>query len=337
MKKEQQAEQQYVKIVLPSKAATASVHDISQTLQFSGNIDAVKRVAIAPTTPGRIQQILVNEGDNVKAGQLLVRMDDYQLQQSIANLGQLKSDYDRIKTLYEKGSATAQQYGQIKAGYEAALAGTELLRSSVELRAPYSGTIIGKYLNDGEIYNGTPSSDGFAAVVALAQLQLMKIEVMVPEQDFVFIKQGQTARITVDAFPDTVFEGKVSTVNPALNRTSRTSRVTIEIKNSSLMLKPGMFARVQIVSRVYKNVLAVPSTAVINRDGEKVVFTVERQPVPFETTPKMVTVTTGAVTDDYTEITSGLPEGSLVLTENNVSIVEKTIINVTSIISDNKE
>jgi membrane fusion protein, multidrug efflux system len=320
-------------IYLPVKASAAAYRDVTQALNFSGNIDAFRRAAIAPAVMGsRVMKIFVEEGSSVKEGQLLVRMEDFQLRQSAAQMSQLESDYKRMSALYSKGSVTAQQYEQVSSGFNAAVAGYELLKNSVELRAPFSGTVIGKYVNEGEVYTGAPGYDGISGVLSIAQLGRMKIEVMVPEQDFVLLRPGQTAQVKTDAYPGVDFEGKIFTVNPALNRMSRTSRVAVEINNDKQMLKPGMFAKVEIVTNSLKNVLAVPATAVVMRNGEANVFTVQRQDqLPYTTTPALVKVKTGLVTDAYAQILEGINEGTVVLTDNNVSLVNGTNIRVTEI------
>ena len=321
------------KIYLPVRAAAAAKRDIIQALNFSGNIDAFRRAAIAPAVMGsRVMRIYVEEGASVKEGQLLVKMEDFQLRQSAAQMSQLESDYKRMSALYSKGSVTAQQYEQVSSGFNAAAAGYDLLKNSVELRAPFAGTVIGKYVNEGEVYTGSPGYDGISGVLSIAQLGRMKIEVMVPEQDFVLLHPGQPAQVKTDAYPGLDFEGKIFTVNPALNRMSRTSRVAVEIKNDKQMLKPGMFAKVEIVTNSLKNVLAVPATAIVTRNGEPNVFIVKRQDnIPYQTTPTIVKVKTGLVTDTYAQILEGIDEGAIVLTDNNVSLVNGTNIRVTEI------
>jgi len=321
------------KIVLPVRGAVAVNRDIVQTLNFSGNIDAFRRAAIAPAVMGsRVLKIHAEEGQAVREGQLLVLMEDFQLRQSEAQLKQLEADFKRMEALHSRGSVTPQQFEQVRTGYTAARAGYELLKNSVELRAPFSGTVIGRYVNEGEVYTGAPGVDGISGVLAIAQLGRMKIEVMVPEQDFVFLRPGQIAHVRTDAYPDTVFEGRIFTVNPALNRMSRTSRVAIEIRNDRQMLKPGMFAKVEIVTSSLKDVLAVPATAIVMRDGEPHVFTVENGSTPFITTPTLVKVRTGMVTDKDAQILDGISEGTVVLTDNNVSLSNSTGIRVMSII-----
>jgi RND family efflux transporter MFP subunit len=326
------------KIVLPVKAAVAVKRDVVQTLSFSGNIDAFRRAAIAPAVMGsRVLRIYVEEGQAVNEGQLLVRMEDFQLRQSGAQLEQLEADHKRMSALYSRGSVTAQQYEQVNSGYAAAKAGYELLKNSVELRAPFAGTVIGKYVNEGEVYSGAPGYDGISGVLSIAQLGRMKIEVMVPEQDFVLLRPGQAAQVKTDAYPDKVFDGTIFTVNPALNRLSRTSRVTIEIKNDRQLLKPGMFAKVEIVTNSVKNVLAIPATAIISRDGEARVFTVDRQEsVPYVTKPVLVSVKTGLITDKDAQVLTGIDENMVVLTDNNVSLTNNTAIRVMEIKETNK-
>jgi RND family efflux transporter MFP subunit len=326
------------KIVLPVKAAVAVKRDVVQTLNFSGNIDAFRRAAIAPAVMGsRVLRIYVEEGQAVSEKQLLVRMEDFQLRQSAAQLEQLEADYKRMSSLYSRGSVTAQQYEQVNSGYAAAKAGYELLKNSVELRAPFAGTVIGKYVNEGEVYSGAPGYDGISGVLSIAQLGRMKIEVMVPEQDFVLLRPGQAAQVKTDAYPDKVFDGTIFTVNPALNRLSRTSRVTVEIKNDKQLLKPGMFAKVEIVTNSVKKVLAVPTTALVARNGATNVFVVDYQESqPYVTKPKLVGVKTGLVTDKDAQILEGIEENTVVLTDNNVSLTDNTAIRVMGITGDSK-
>ncbi len=328
---------EHEKITLTVRAAEAAHRDITERLRFSGTTDAFRRVSVAPASPGQIERIFVDEGQNVRHGQLLVKMDDRQLQAAGANLRQLRSEYERVKILKERGSATQQAYEQIESGYAAAMANYSLLQASVEIRAPYAGTIIGRHFNEGEIYSGMPGAAGSAAIVELAQLGKMKIEIMVPERGFIHLTPGQVASIKTTAYPDTVFEGKVHTVNPALNRMSRTSRVIVAIDNADHLLKPGMFAQVSIDINSKKNVLTVPSASLVRRNGETLVFTVESGETPFTTRPVPMSVTTGLVTEEFAEIVSGLNSGAVVLIENNVSLVEATDIQVVSIDMINKE
>jgi RND family efflux transporter MFP subunit len=319
-------------IVMPVLAAVAAKQDVTRALSFAGSMDASRRAAIAPSLMGsRILRIHAEEGQPVREGQVLVQMEGFRLEQIRAQLEQLEADYKRMETLRRTGGVTLQQYEQIRSAFQAAKAGHEEMMGSVELRAPFAGTVIGRYANEGEVYIGRPGFDGTVGVLSIAQLNRMRIEVMVPEQFFSFLRPGQSAQVRVDVFPDTVFEGKIFTVNPSFNRLNRASRVVVEIANNRQLLKPGMIARVEIAAHSLKNVLAVPSTAIITRDYETYVFTVEDKPAPFTTTPSLVKVKPGFATEHYTQIMEGIEEGMVVLTDNNISLTEETLVLVTDV------
>lgn len=320
-------------IVLPVTAVKVTRGRIENFLTYTGSIDAVTRVVIAPAVPGRIEKILVDEGRFVSAGQVLVRMDDKQLIQVKASYETAEKTYARIKALHERGSATVQQLEQAGAAFEAAKAGYEQMLSSVELRAPFSGTIIGKYYNDGEIYSTMkPGPEGLGAILSLAKLNKMKIEVKVPELDYARISTGIPAFISVDALATRNFTGKVSKVSPALDMRSRTATITIEIDNDQKTIRPGMFARVRIVTEYKDSVLIVPTKALVTRNDSTFVFKVKTGTVPYETRPIPLSVHQGLTNAEFSEVSSeGLDVSDLVLMENNVSLTAETAIKVTAI------
>ena len=323
------------KIVLPVSGAVAVKRDVVRSLNFSGNIDAHRRAAVAPAPAAagsRIVRIYVEEGQAVAEGQLLVRLEDYQLQQLEAQVAQFEADFNRMASLYSRGSVPAQQYEQAGSALASARAGRDMLKNSIELRAPFSGTIIGRYINEGEIYMGKPGYDGTVGVLSIAQLDRMEIVVMASEQELVHLRYGQPARVTLSAFPERVFEGKVTTINPSINRKSRTANVTIAITDKKKELRPGMFARVEIAVKTVNNVLAVPLTAVMVRgDTAAYVFTVENKETPFKTTPKLTRIKAGLTTLQYVEILEGISEQAIVLIDNHVHLTDETEILVTEI------
>ncbi len=316
-------------IEIPVKARRTSVELIRDYLTFTGSIDAVQRAAIAPAMPGKIQRIFVEEGQTVSKGTILVKMDDKQLIQAESRYLTVKADYERMRALRDNGSITPQQLEQIEAGYTAAKAAWEMTMQSAILEAPFSGTIIGKYYNNEEIYSGMkPTPDGTGAIVSLAQLDAMKIEVNVPERDFPKISKGQHALVELEAYPDRVFEGKVTGINAALDMRSRAAKVKVEIRNTGRLLKPGMFAKIKIIMTEKSNALVVPSSAIVSREGEKSVFVVANGTSPFSTKTTLKKVTTGIVTLDYSEITFGIAKGDLVVYEGNASLDNGTNVRV---------
>jgi RND family efflux transporter MFP subunit len=231
---------------------------------------------MAPSTPGRVDKIYVEVGDRVQKGQRLFLMDRSQYYASKIQLANLEKDVARMDTLMKVGSIKAQTYDQTKAQYEVTKTNVDFMEQNTLLEAPFGGIITGKYLEDGELYSGAPSSSGKSAVVTLMQINPVKIIVSVSEQYFPLIKRGMQARVTADVYPDREFEGTIFRVHPTINPMSRTFSAEITIPNGKELLRPGMFARVYIdMGEV--DAFVVPSNAVLIQEGtnDRYIFVVE--------------------------------------------------------------
>lgn len=333
-KKQEASEEVIDQIVLPVTAITVVKGTIEKFLTYTGNVDAAKRVEIAPLAPGRIIKILVDEGSRVRKGQLLVKMDDIAIASVRTGMEMAGKNLERTRALHAKGSMTDVQLEAAVSGYAQAKAAYEQVASNIELKAPFSGMIIGKYYNDGEVYSSMkPGPLGLGSILSLARLDKMKIEVKVPEQDFVQIKTGAPVVITVDALQGKTFEGAVSKISPALDMRSRTAKVTIEIENRDRQIRPGMFTRVRVITEEKNAVLKVPTQAVVMRNDSSFVFRVVKGEVPYSAKPEPVAVGLGMANADFTEILEGsINENDLILFENNVSLTKETAIKVTKIV-----
>jgi membrane fusion protein, multidrug efflux system len=333
-KKEEVNQEVIDQIVLPVTATKVVKGNIEKFLTYTGNVDAAKRVEIAPLAPGRIKQILVDEGSRVKKGQILVRMDDMAIASVKTGMEMAGKNLERTRALHAKGSMTDVQLEAAVSGYAQAKAAYEQVATNIELTAPFSGIIIGKYYNNGEVYSSMkPGPLGLGSILSLARLDKMKVEVKVPEQDFEKIKTGAPVEITVDALQDGTFEGTVSKISPALDMRSRTATVTIEIGNGDRRIRPGMFTRVRVITEEKNDVLRVPTQAVVMRNDSAFVFRVVKGEVPYAAKPEPVAVILGMDNDNFTEIREGtIHENDLILSENNVSLTKETAIKVTKII-----
>ncbi len=332
-KKDQSSAGAVEEIVIPVKATVVERGTINEYCTFTGTIDAVKRASIAPAVPGKIEKIMASEGMNVAHGQALVQMDGKQLQQAKIKYESVKADYDRLKALRERGSATPQQFEQMQAGFEAAQTAYDQMGESTYLNAPFSGTVIGKYYSEGDVYNSMrPGPDGVGAILTIAKLDEMKIDINVPENDYAKMKVGQRANIIIGALNDSSFSGRVSMVTPALDMMNRTAKISLSISNASGLLKPGMFASVKIITNSKSNALSVPSVAIVAIDGKAMVFEVPAGNPPFQCRPTPHEVTVGLHNEETTEISKGVAEGALIVVENNSALEAKTKINVTAVV-----
>jgi membrane fusion protein (multidrug efflux system) len=246
---------------------------IARTIDYTGTIQAFEEVNMAPSTPGRVDNIYVEVGDRVQKGQKLFLMDRSQYYASKIQLANLEKDLARMDTLMKVGSIKAQTYDQTKAQYEVTKTNVDFMEANTLLEAPFAGIITGKYLEDGELYSGAPGMSGKAAVVTLMQINPVKIIVSISEQNYPLIKKGMQARVTADVYPDREFEGRIFRIHPTIDPMSRTFNAEISIPNGTELLRPGMFVRVYIDMGEVE-AFVVPSNTVLVQEGtnERFIF-----------------------------------------------------------------
>lgn len=213
---------------------------------FTGTIQPYEIAHIGAAQPARIERILVDIGDTVRQGQLLVVMDRTQLQQAQVQYQMLKTDLDRLGALHSAGAVSQQSFEQLKVQYEIAKANMKNLTQFTEIRATIPGVILGRYQSPGEIFSMVPGISGKPAIVSIIQIQPVKIVLTLPEKFFSQIKAGLNVKVTADLFPNREFMGVVDKIYPTIERATSTFRVQVKFENDELKLRPGMFARVAI-------------------------------------------------------------------------------------------
>jgi membrane fusion protein (multidrug efflux system) len=247
---------------IPVKVMELSIEPITVTQTVTSTVVAFEETYLSPALSGRIRSVKVDVNDRVRKGQLLVEMDQTTLQ-----FQQLNTDLERMDTLLQYGSVTQQAYDQMKAQVET----TELILQNLEentlLRAPYSGIITGKYYNDGELYSPTPNTPvGKAALISMIQIDPVKVLVNLSETYLPLVKEGMTATVTTDVYPDLTFSGKIFRIHPTVSAASRTFAAEVKIPNRQGKLAPGMFARVSLEMGESEG-LMVPSISVLQQSG----------------------------------------------------------------------
>jgi HlyD family secretion protein len=347
--------------------------DLTSTVSASGEVKPKKNINISAQVPGRIIKIGVEEGQEVKAGDFLLKLDSTQyeanadrdrnfIQSSMAELIQAetrlardKSAYDRQKKLYEEDLISKDTLEGVKSQYDVDQAQVNAIRFQIKqaeaslkstldnlnktiFNAPIAGMITSLKVEEGETaIIGTMNNPG-TVLMTLADLSIMEVEVQVDETDVIGIKLGQEANVRVDAFPDTVFKGKVTEIgSSALQKvTGGTStqeakdfKVVVTLENPSQRLKPGLSASADIITATRKNVLAVPISSLVLRDRpaapgdrpdakkeEEGVYTVDNSRVKFQTVEKGIS---GGM---FIEIVSGLKENQEIVTGPYASLRE---------------
>jgi HlyD family secretion protein len=199
---------------------------------------------------------------------------------------------------------------------EALLAQEQIRLQNTLIVAPFQGEIIRKYVDAGALVSSS------TPIVNLVHTMTLKIVANVLERDIPLLKPGMKAKIQAEAYPGKVFEGKVARVNTGLELSTRTLQAEIEIPNSSRLLKPGMFARIEVVMLEKPEVLAIPSNAVMVEQGERFVYVVQGNKAAR--TP----ILTGIEQDRFVEVKEGLKEGDQVVTRGQEAIRENTTLRV---------
>ena len=285
---------------IPVKVMSIDMKTIPQTVEYTANLTAYEELHFAPASPGRIESIEVEVGNRVSKGQVLVQMDKTQLQQALFQYQNAQTEFFRIDTLHKLGSISEQQYEQVKTQYDVASNNLDYLKENTTLVSPLNGIVTGKYYEEGELYSGSPNTQaGKAAIISLMQINPLKALIYVSERYFPLVKEGMKASVITDIYPGQVFNGQVNLVYPTIDPNTRSFQVEIKIANPKEVLRPGMFARVNLDLGELE-AFVVPAIALIQEEGtnNRYIFLNENG------TAKKVKVTVGRRFDDQLEILS---------------------------------
>ncbi len=265
---------------LPQEIVTANPVELRQVLLLSGSLRALDLATVKARVAGEVREILVREGEAVRAGQVVAKMDateyEAKLAQARGNLNSARAQLDiAAKTrdnnaaLVEKGfisknafDNSASQYAGAKASVDAAQGAVDVAQKQLNdtvLRAPISGLVSVRNAQPGE----KVSPD--YKLLEIVNLQKMELEAAVPASEIGRIQIGQRVSLHIEGMPQ-AFEGKVVRINPAAQAGSRSIPVYVRVVNQANQLRAGMFAEGKLILSNKPGVLALPLSAV-RRDG----------------------------------------------------------------------
>ena len=308
--------------VKSAKAVEETVRaGITVTATIQPNQDRVAHVA--PRVPGRLLEVPAKLGDTVRAGQILATVDSVEVgeasaayHQASSQLVVAKSEFERAEKLYGEQVVAQKEFLRSRGEYERAraaqAAALDKLRlmgvkpsaaatSTLPVTAPFAGTIIEKHAVIGEL--AQPDKPLFT----LLDLSTVWIEANLYEKDLARIRPGSEATVTVSAYPDERFEGRLAYVSATVERESRTVKARIEVPNGDRRLKPDMFATAVVQTEERSRAIAVPTDAVVLIDNRSTVFVKDAD--GFE--PRAVEV--GDVVNDRQIVKAGLKAGDEVV------------------------
>jgi len=308
------------KIELLVKTEKVTKNNIEKILDFTASIQPYEEYQLCGAAPGKVQQIFVDIGDRVTQGQTLVILDQTQYYQAKVQLETIKLDLDRMDTLLKAGSIARQKYDQLKAQYDIAKTSLEFLEENTTLKSPINGVITGKYLNDGEIYSMAPNREtGKPGILTIMKIDKVKVLFGVSDIYYPVLKIVMEVDIKLDIYLTKVFTGYINNIYPTIDKMTRTFNIEIVIKNNEKLMKPGMFARVEL-NMGSENVLVAPSVAIIKQTGtnERYLFIYENGKAIRRT------VTIGGIYDDNIEILSGLSANENVIIAGHTKLLDQS-------------
>jgi HlyD family secretion protein len=311
----------------------------SEGISANGYVVARTKASVSAKIPGRLEYLGATEGTHVKAGEVIARIESGDFAAQLANakasaaeteaqLVQAKRDFERAKTLRAQGlnsdadlenaetrmSVTAAQLNAAHARVELARVNLE----NTQVRAPFDGTVLRKDAEVGEIVAPASAGGGLTrtAIVTMADLRTLEVEVDVNEAYIAQIGNEQTARITLDAYPDTSFAGRVRQVVPTADRQKATVQVKVSILDRDRRILPEMGAKVVFLREAESGPVAaaprrvtVPAAAVVTAaDGSKVWVFEDGRVAARE-------VEVGPARGDLVEIRKGLAGGESVVVD----------------------
>lgn len=254
-------------------AARVKFAPLAKTISAVGSLRSDETVIIRPEVTGRIASIEFREGQRVTKGSVILRLDQAvqraEMQQAEANLALAKSRIERSRDLHAKGFISGQALDDAESAFKVAKAATDLAAArltKLDIKAPFSGIAglrlvsIGDYVREGQ------------DIVNLEEIDPLKVDFRVPE---IFLRQvatGQTLQVNLDAIPNVAFEGKVLAINPLIDANGRAVVIRAVVRNTDARLRPGMFARIRLITNDKQEGISVPEQALIPVGDDFFVF-----------------------------------------------------------------
>ncbi|HEX6132719.1 MAG TPA: efflux RND transporter periplasmic adaptor subunit [Longimicrobiales bacterium] len=282
---------------------------IARQSTVSGTVEPLRLIGVNAQIAGALNTVAVQEGDVVREGAVLARVDDREIRAQLAAADAAfqvaEAAFRRAEQLRERRVITLPEYERDRTAYVAAQSQVELLRTRAgytTVRAPASGVITQKHVEAGDIVNNqTP-------LFTIADISTLVVRVGVSELDVVELQQGDVVSVTLDALPNRQLSGRIRRIFPVGDPTTRLVPVEVALDApSARMARPGFLARITFDLATSNNVLLIPVSAVLGGQGSQAVFVVENN------TAVRRTISTGLTSQGRIEILSGLSEGEQVV------------------------
>jgi RND family efflux transporter MFP subunit len=339
---------------IPVTVSKAALRKMTLQLHSTGTAHAFAEAAVVSEVAGTIEKLFFEKGQRIEKGQVIAIVEHAeasarlqeaeaalqaakaQLVQAQAKLRNVEIEHKRVSTLFDDGVASQQTLDEIDANRDMAAAATDVARAQIAqaeaavqqarvflenhtVRAPIGGVVTNRFVDEGDKNN--PSDP----VVAIAQLDPVKIQCDFPECDLPFLRIGQKGFIEADAYPGERFPAEIKIISPCMDAATRTVGVELWAPNSDNRLRAGMFARVTVLGEPLE-VLAVPDDALTRIPGTGVEFVF----ILDGNKARRTDLETGYKADGWTGVSGDIKPGDLVVIEGQNNLKTGSLARIVS-------
>ena len=300
-------------------------------IAIQGDVDTKENLLIFPEYSGILERVFVKEGQSVRKGQLLARIDDGGLSSQLAQLNtQLslaKTTFERQERLWNQKIGSEIQYLQAKTNYEAQRNAVNQLKAQLEktkIKAPFSGTIDQVIAEQGSVVS--PGSGGLMRIV---NLQNMFIRAAIPENYLGSIKKNATVQVNFPSLNKNI-QGRIRQVSNYIDPNNRTFSIEIDVPNEEQDIKPNLIAKLSIVDYVNDKAIIIPSNIIQeNAIGEKFVFLI-KDIKDSKADVLKTKVTSGLIYNNTIEILDGLKIDDIIVKEGAITLRDGATVKIKS-------
>lgn len=301
---------------LPAEVHQVESSTLNHILTAVGTLRANEAVILRPEISGRISAVLFREGEHITKDQPLIELDstssEAELAQAQAQANLSRIEYQRAADLLERrvGSQTDRdtRLAQLRVNEaQVQLARAQLAKST--LLAPFEGEVGLRYVSPGDFVSAGQD------LVEVVDTHQMKLDFTLPERDMTHIRVGQRVEVIVDALPDQLFQGEIYAISPSSRSGSHNLSIRARIPNEDGQLRPGLFARITIITGQDNHALMVPEAAIIPENNDFFIMRIDD-----ENTVSLVPVTLGSRRVGEVQILSGIEAGDVIVTAGQIKL-----------------
>lgn len=308
---------------IPVEIAAVRSGPIDAAYRGTATLEAEAEATVVAKQSGVIEQLLVEEGARVRAGQVLARLETERLRLELARsrstLDKLEQDFARAESVYARKLIAREAWERSKFELDGARAAHELAALALreaEIRAPIEGVVTQRAVKAGNMIQAGE------AAFRITRLDRLEAQVFVPERDIHKLAPQQPVSLGVDALPDRVFKGAIERINPVVDPQTGTVKVTVRMAPDQPELRPGMFGRIEVRYERRDNATLVPRDAVMIEDAGQAVFVVQ------DGKAQRRAVRLGHTDAGFAEVLEGLQPGEQVVVTGQNGLKDEALVAV---------